>query len=79
MEKKKIGLGVAALAAGAGVAALAAKNHKTAVETEVKKAAGAAKPEQEYRNTERGKYDRRKRPGISGGSVLSCKRRTDAW
>ena len=56
MEKKKIELGVAALAAGAGVAALVARNHKTAVETEVKKAAGAAKPEQEYRNTERGKY-----------------------
>ena len=42
MEKRKIELGVAALAAGAGVAVLAARNHKTAVETEVKKAAGAA-------------------------------------
>ena len=59
MEKRKIELGVAALAAGAGVAALAARNHKTAVETEVKKAAGAAKPEQEYRNTERGKYEKK--------------------
>ena len=58
MEKRKIELGVAALAAGAGVAALVARNHKTAVETEVKKAAGAAKPEQEYRNTERGKYEK---------------------
>ena len=58
MEKRKIELGVAALAAGAGVAVLAARNHKTAVETEVKKAAGAAKPEQEYRNTERGKYEK---------------------
>ena len=28
MSKKNVGLGVAALAAGAGVAALAAKNHK---------------------------------------------------
>ena len=58
MEKRKIELGVAALAAGAGVAALVARNHKTAVETEVKKAAGTAKPEQEYRNTERGKYEK---------------------
>ena len=54
MEKKNIGLGVAALAAGAGVVALAAKNHKDNVKNEVKKAAANA-PEQEYRNTERGK------------------------
>ena len=37
MEKKNIGLGVAALAAGAGVVALAAKNHKNNVKNEVKK------------------------------------------
>ena len=54
MEKKNIGLGVAALAAGAGAVALAAKNHKNNVKNEVKKAAANA-PEQEYRNTERGK------------------------
>ena len=38
MEKKNIGLGVAALAAGAGAVALAAKNHKNNVKNEVKKA-----------------------------------------
>ena len=37
MEKKNIGLGVAALAAGAGAVALAAKNHKNNVKNEVKK------------------------------------------
>ena len=42
MEKKNIGLGVAALAAGAGVVALAAKNHKDNVKNEVKKAAANA-------------------------------------
>ena len=57
MEKKNIGLGVAALAAGAGVVALAAKNHKDHVKNEVKKAAATA-PEQEYRNTERGKNEK---------------------
>ena len=57
MEKKNIGLGVAALAAGAGVVALAAKNHKNNVKNEVKKAAANA-PEQEYRNTERGKNEK---------------------
>ena len=57
MEKKNIGLGVAALAAGAGVVALAAKNHKDNVKNEVKKAAANA-PEQEYRNTERGKNEK---------------------
>ena len=36
MEKKNIGLGVAALAAGAGAVALAAKNHKDNVKNEVK-------------------------------------------
>ena len=56
MEKKNIGLGVAALAAGAGAVALAAKNHKNNVKNEVKKAAANA-PEQEYRNTERGKNE----------------------
>ena len=57
MEKKNIGLGVAALAAGAGAVALAAKNHKNNVKNEVKKAAANA-PEQEYRNTERGKNEK---------------------
>lgn len=42
MEKKNIGLGVAALAAGAGAVALAAKNHKNNVKNEVKKAAANA-------------------------------------
>ena len=42
MEKKNIGLGVAALAAGAGAVALAAKNHKDNVKNEVKKAAANA-------------------------------------
>ena len=62
MEKKNIGLGVAALAAGAGAVALAAKNHKNNVKNEVKKAAANA-PEQEYRNTERGK-DKKNSKGI---------------
>ena len=57
MEKKNIGLGVAALAAGAGAVALAAKNHKDNVKNEVKKAAANAS-EQEYRNTERGKNEK---------------------
>ena len=57
MEKKNIGLGVAVLAAGAGAVALAAKNHKNNVKNEVKKAAANA-PEQEYRNTERGKNEK---------------------
>ena len=57
MEKKNIGLGVAALAAGAGAVALAAKNHKNDVKNEVKKATANA-PEQEYRNTERGKNEK---------------------
>ena len=50
--KKGVGIGMAALAAGAGMAAVAAKNHKKAQ-------AGAKKKEearrQEYRNTERDK------------------------
>jgi len=45
------------LAAGAGAVALAAKNHKDNVKNEVKKAAANA-PEQEYRNTERGKNEK---------------------
>ena len=49
--------GATALAAGAGVVALAAKNHKNNVKNEVKKAAANA-PEQEYRNTERGKNEK---------------------
>ena len=75
MEKKNIGLGVAALAAGAGVVALAAKNHKDNVKNEVKKAAANA-PEQEYRNTERGKNEknRHQKPGnaVSGSVYLGC-------
>ena len=62
MEKKNIGLGVAALAVGAGAVALAAKNHKNNVKNEVKKAAANA-PEQEYRNTERGKNEKNSKRG----------------
>ena len=51
-KKKKIGLGMAALAASAGVAAVAVKNYK---KTEKDPAIDAAK--EEYRNTERGKND----------------------
>ena len=65
MEKKNIGLGVAALAAGAGVVALAAKNHKDNVKNEVKKAAANA-PEQEYRNTERGKNEKNTTNAVDG-------------
>ena len=50
--KKNVGLGVAAIAAGAG-AVLAVKNHKNAEKKSAEKAAVAKK--QEYRNTERGK------------------------
>lgn len=52
--KKKVRLGVAAIAAGAGAAAIYAKNRKKA---EVKDKEAAQKPvkNQEYRNTERGK------------------------
>ena len=75
MEKKNIGLGVAALAAGAGAVALAAKNHKNNVKNEVKKAAANA-PEQEYRNTERGKNEknRHQKPdnAVSGSIYLGC-------
>ena len=49
-KKKKIGLGMAALAASAGVAVVAVKNYK---KTEKDPAIDAAK--EEYRNTERGK------------------------
>ena len=38
MEKKNIGLGVAALAAGAGAVVLAAKNHKDNVKNEIGRA-----------------------------------------
>ena len=73
MEKKNIGLGVAALAAGAGAVALAAKNHKDNVKNEVKKAAANA-PEQEYRNTERGKNEKNSKSFDAGfGCDGSCR------
>ena len=54
---KHIGLGVAALAAGAGVAALAAGSHKNNGERAQKKAV-EEKARAEYRNTERGKHEK---------------------
>ena len=54
---KHIGLGVAALAAGAGVAALAASSHlRTAAS--VRRRAIEEKARAEYRNTERGKHEK---------------------
>ena len=50
--KKGVGIGMAALAAGAGMAAVAAKNHKKA-QTGAKKKEEARR--QEYRNTEKDK------------------------
>ena len=54
---KHIGLGVAALAAGAGVAALAAGSHKNNGERAQKKAI-EEKARAEYRNTERGRHEK---------------------
>ena len=54
---KHIGLGVAALAAGAGVAALAAGSHKNNGERAQKKAV-EEKARAEYRNTERGRHEK---------------------
>ena len=55
-SKKKVGLGVAAIAAGAG-AVLAVKNHKDA-EKKLSKKASASSEKEEYRNTERGKGEK---------------------
>ena len=55
-DKKKVGLGVAAIAAGAG-AVLAVKNHKDA-EKKLSKKASASSEKEEYRNTERGKGEK---------------------
>jgi oleate hydratase len=57
MEKKHIGMGVAALAAGAGAVAFAAKNRQNTVKKEGKNTA-AKEAEKEYRNTERGKNEK---------------------
>ena len=57
---KHIGLGVAALAAGAGVAALAAGSHKNNGERAQKKAI-EEKARAEYRNTERGRHEKNSR------------------
>ncbi len=57
-SKKNIGLGVAALAAGAGAAAIAAKNHKKAEKKAEERASHAAAEKEEYRNTERGKNEK---------------------
>lgn len=54
--KKNIGLGMAAIAAGAGVAAVAAKTHKKAEKKEIRKK--EAERRQEYRNTEIGKNEK---------------------
>ena len=54
---KHIGLGVAALAAGAGAAALVAGSHKNSGERAQKKAI-EEKARAEYRNTERGKHEK---------------------
>ena len=57
MSKKNVGLGVAALAAGAGVAALAAKNHKNTASRKEREAI-TKEANKEYRNTERGKNEK---------------------
>ncbi len=54
--KKNVGIGVAAIAAGAG-AVLAVKNHKNAEKKSDRKAAEEQR-KQEYRNTERGKGEK---------------------
>ncbi|MDE6184433.1 MAG: oleate hydratase, partial [Lachnospiraceae bacterium] len=60
-NKKKVGLGVAAIAAGAG-AVIAAKNYKNAGKKSAGKKAGVTLRD-EYRNTERGK-DQKNSKGI---------------
>ena len=52
-KKKKIGLGMAAIAASAGVATYAVKNYKKAQNTPV-----IDEAKEEYRNTERGKNEK---------------------
>ena len=59
--KKNVGLGVAAIAAGAG-AVIAVKNHKNAEKKSVRKSAEDLE-RAEYRNTERGK-DQKNSKGI---------------
>ena len=54
--KKNVGIGVAAIAAGAG-AVLAVKNHKNAENKSARKTAEEQR-KQEYRNTERGKGEK---------------------
>ena len=56
MAKKKLGLGVAALAAGAGVAVLAAKSNSKA--SKEKRETKEAADKNEYRNTEIGKHEK---------------------
>ena len=55
-SKKKVGIGVAAIAAGAG-AVIAVKNHKNADKKSAGKRAGTTLKD-EYRNTERGKDEK---------------------
>lgn len=56
-KKTGIGIGVAALAAGASVAAVAAKNHKKPENKTTKKNKSNSGKE-EYRNTELGKHEK---------------------
>ena len=56
--KKQIGLGIAALAAGAGIAAVAAQGRKTSAASREAKKKNEKEERSEYRNTERGKYEK---------------------
>ena len=57
--KKNVGIGVAAIAAGAG-AVLAVKNHRDAEKKSAKRTAEEHR-KQEYRNTERGKGEKNRK------------------
>ena len=56
-NKKSIGIGVAALAVGAGAVAVA-KTHKKAEKSAEKINSAGQEEVSEYRNTERGKYEK---------------------
>ena len=56
--KKQIGLGIAALAAGAGIAAVVAQGRKTSAASREAKKKNEKEERSEYRNTERGKYEK---------------------
>ena len=67
-KKKKIGLGMAAIAASAGVATYAVKNYKKAQNTPV-----IDEAKEEYRNTERGKNERSIRADSEDRYCTGCK------